>query len=103
DRLAVGDQRSVHAQIKTPDQSAELRRLRAQAFTLHRHAWNFHRGAEAIHSCSPGFSQTAGWLEHGVIDLLEFHARAAHSDKRDEGCEHFVAAFADLVDARVAQ
>src|SRR5262245_29237689 len=44
----------------------------------------------------------ACWFHHRVINFLELHPRSAHTDECDKRSEHFVRAFADLVNARVA-
>ena len=55
-RLAIRDQRAVDGNIKTPDQSAELSRMRAKLVALHWHIGNANRRAEAILSGGPRFA-----------------------------------------------
>jgi hypothetical protein len=56
-----------------------------------------------VNSCRPRAANSrVRWLQHCVVNFLELHSRPAHADERDKRCEHFVAAFTDLIDPRVA-
>ena len=104
DRFAISNEHAINREVELPDQAAEFARAAAQAGALHRHARHFHRCAEPALARAPRLHPIrAPRFQHGVEHLLELHARPAHPDQRDEGSEHFIAALADLVDARVAQ
>ena len=92
------------AKLNRQTKRASWPAYRLQPIVPHRHLRHFDRGAEALQAGAPGFRPVLPpRLEHRVVDFLELHARPAHPDERDERGEHFVAAFADLVDPRVAQ
>src|SRR5215472_7683343 len=103
DWLAIGDQRAVDSEVKTPDQPAELPGVRAKLLALHRHIRYANRRAETVLASGPRFAHLlARWFHHRVVNFFELHAGSAHADERNERREHFVRAFPDLVDARVA-
>src|SRR6476620_47140 len=58
DRFAVLNQRFVYAQVESPDQTTELRSIRAQALGFYRHARDAHSGAKPIHAGRPRFAQS---------------------------------------------
>src|SRR6266849_10170086 len=104
DRLAISYQRAIDGEIKTPDQAAELARVRLKLLALNRHIRDPNSRSKAIDPSSPRSAYlSAGWFHHGVVNFLELHAWPAHADERDKRSQHFIAAFANLVDPRIAQ
>src|SRR4029077_980904 len=101
-RLAITNQRAVHSEIKTPDQATELARMPAEPLALHRYVGHSDRGTKPAFPGGPRFAHPIPRrFHHRVVDFLELHARPAHPYQRDKRSEHFVRAFADMIDARV--
>src|SRR5438477_1721698 len=104
DWLAINDQRPINGKVETPDQATKLSRMPAKLLALHRHIRNTNSRSKPIHPCSPCFAHPIpGWLHHCIVNFLELHSRPAHANRRDKRSQHFVAAFTDLVDSRIAQ
>src|SRR5437773_1478381 len=104
DWLAIRDQSPIDGEIKTPNQAAELPRMRAKSLALNRHIRNTNRRAQPVHPRSPRFAHSIpGRFHDRIVDFLELHSRPAHPDESDKRSQHFIAAFTDLVDTRIAQ
>src|SRR6266545_5065472 len=103
-RLAVSDQRAIYGYIETPDQATKLIGEPTQFGAAHRNLGNPHGRTEPMLASCPRFCETplACRFHHRVVNFLEFHARPAHPHQRDKRSEHFVRAFANLVNASVA-
>src|SRR5437016_6985867 len=104
DRLAISNQCAIDRKVEAPNQAAELPRIRAKLLASNGHIRDANGRAKPVHPSSPRFADSVSRrFHHGVVNFLELHSWTAHADKRDKRSEHFVAAFADLIDAGIAQ
>ena len=78
--------------------------MRAKLLALNRHIRNTNGRAQPVHPRSPRFAHSIpGRFHDRIVDFLELHSRPAHPDESDKRSQHFIAAFTDLVDTRIAQ
>ena len=77
--------------------------MSGQLAAAHGYVWRTHDSPDTVESHQPRFAPVAPGMAKGFLQFLKLQARGAHSNESDKGSEHFVCAFADLIDAGIAQ
>jgi hypothetical protein len=101
--LAMADERAIDGQIEAPDEPAKPPGVGSKRLAVDRHFGGLQRSPHPVPSDAARIAQMPARVMQSIPDLFQLHAWSTHPDQRDEGGEHFIRAFSDLVDPRIAQ